>query len=180
MIKLILLVTIIIFYCIRWRPSVLRRIDKKRINVQLLIGEILILCLIVFQLTDMDKFKFHVPTWINYAGLALSLAGALIASVARISLKKNYMPATVSTAPDTLTTNGLYKIVRHPSYAGTLLAFIGFEIALNSYLIFIFVILLMLLVKQINKEEKMLLEIYENEWSDFVKKTPYRLIPFVY
>jgi len=181
MIKWILLAAIIVFYGIRWRPSVLRRVEKKDINITYLFGEVLLILLVVFQLAGMDNnFKFQVPIFVNYFGLAVALIGAVIASAARIILKNNYVPATVAVTPKSLTTNGLYKIVRHPSYIGTLIAFIGFELALNSYLIWLAVILLMIIIYQANKEEKILLKVYQDEWKEFSQKTPYKLIPFIY
>ncbi|MFH0969091.1 MAG: isoprenylcysteine carboxylmethyltransferase family protein [Patescibacteria group bacterium] len=180
MIKWILIVATVIFYAIRFRVGVLKRASKNKISIPLFIGEILIVILVVVQLSDIDPFKFKVPLLVNYLGLALALAAALFASIARISLKKNYVPASAASLPENLTTGGVYKIVRHPSYLGTLLALIGFELTLSSYFIFIALIFLVIIVKQIEKEEKMLAEYYKDEWQVFSKRTPYKLIPFIY
>ena len=180
MIKGILLVAVIIFYAIRLRASVLKRASKHKINIPLFVGEILILALVVIQLTNLDPFKFKVPQVVNYLGLAFALAAAVFASIARVSLKKNYVPAMTAAPPESLTTGGVYKTVRHPSYLGTLLAFVGFELALSSYFIFLSLILLAILVKQIEKEEKMLSEVHPNKWQAFIKQTPYKLVPFIY
>jgi protein-S-isoprenylcysteine O-methyltransferase Ste14 len=180
MIRLILLAAIIIFYAIRWRPSVLRRATKNKINTRIFIWEIIVVALIVVQLTDLDPLKFQVPQFVNYIGLVVALVGAAIASVARVTMKKNYVPATAAGVPESLTTGGIYKIVRHPAYLGTALAFIGFELALSSYLIFASLILLVEMTRQINKEEKMLSEFRKEAWQAFVKKTPYKLVPFIY
>jgi protein-S-isoprenylcysteine O-methyltransferase Ste14 len=180
MVRWILIVAIIIFYAIRLRASVLRRASKNKISRPLFIGEILILSMVIVQLTGLDPLKFQVPQIVSYLGLALALAGAIFSSIARISLKRNYVPASAASLPENLVTSGIYKIVRHPSYLGTLLALIGLELALNSYLIFIALILLAIVVKQIKKEEKMLAESFKNEWQYFIKSTPYKLVPFIY
>jgi protein-S-isoprenylcysteine O-methyltransferase Ste14 len=180
MIRLILIAAIIIFYLIRWRVSVLKRASKNKISRPLAVGELLTLAIVIFQLAGFDFLKFNAPPIVSYLGLAVALSGAIFSSVARLTLKENYVPATASAAPENLVIGGIYKIVRHPSYLGSLLAFIGFELALNSYLIFITLVILVTVLKQIRKEEKIMAESFQNEWQTFAKRTPYKLVPFIY
>jgi protein-S-isoprenylcysteine O-methyltransferase len=180
MIRLILIVAIIIFYAIRWRVSVLKRASKNKISCPLAAGELLILAVAISQLAGFDPLKINVPPIVSYLGLVIALAGAIFASIARLTLKKNYVPASAAGVPENLVTGGIYRIVRHPSYLGTLLAFIGFELALGSYLIFIALILLAIILSQIGKEERIMAEAFKDEWKDYVKKTPHKLIPFIY
>ncbi|TAK96044.1 isoprenylcysteine carboxylmethyltransferase family protein [Patescibacteria group bacterium] len=179
-IRYILIVAVIIFYAIRLRSSVLRRAAKNKVSLPLFVGELFIVLLVVVQLSDHDPLKFQIPLWINYFGLGLGLAGAAFASVARITLRKNYVPATAAGAPESVTTSGVYRLVRHPSYLGTLLGFFGFELALSSYFILIVLIVTVIIFRQIEKEEKIMLVAHEQEWKAFTQKTHYKLIPFVY
>jgi protein-S-isoprenylcysteine O-methyltransferase Ste14 len=180
MIRWILVVAVVIFYAIRLRRSVLRRVSKNKVSTPLFVGEMIILIIIIIQLAGFDPLRFKVPPIINYLGFALALAGAAFSSTARIALKKNYVPAAAAGPPEKLTTGGIYRIVRHPSYLGSLLAFFGLELTLSSYFILITLLLLVIVVRQIKKEEKMLSGLYEKEWQVFIKKTPYRLLPFIY
>jgi len=176
----ILLAVIVVFYAIRWRPSVFRRVERKNVSASLIFGEILILLLIIFQLTGSEKLHPHLPVLVTYFGLILSIFGAVIASIARLTLKRNYLPATAAATSKSLTTNGIYRIVRHPAYTGNFLAFIGFELAMDSFILLAVIPLLTVFVRQINKEERMLSDAYKQDWDDFTRKTPYKLVPFVY
>src|SRR3989339_335302 len=175
MIRLVLIAAIIIFYAIRWRFSVLKRASKNKISRPLAVGELLILAIAISQLAGFDPLKLNAPPILSYIGLAVALAGAIFASIARLTLKQNYVPASAAGVPENLVTGGIYRTVRHPAYLGTLLAFIGFELALGSYLIFISLILLVIIVKQIGKEEKTTALSFKDEWKDYTKKTPHKL-----
>ena len=180
MIKLILAIAIIVFYAIRLRRSVLKRSAKNRIQYPYLITELLILALVIFQLAGYDPLRFSVTAEVSWLGLILAIGGAVFSSVARITLKKNYVPIQAAGIPENIVTGGIYKIVRHPSYLGTLLAFIGLEIALGSFFIFLPIILFPYLIKQIDREEKMLSQHFGQQWRDYQKQTRFKLIPFIY
>lgn len=75
---------------------------------------------------------------------------------------------------------GVYGIVRHPMYLGSILMFIGVPVLLGSiYGILIGAILSLILVVRIGEEEKMLTEGLEG-YADYKKKVKYRLIPFIW
>lgn len=77
--------------------------------------------------------------------------------------------------------DGLYKIIRHPSYTGSLLSFIGFGISLNNWLSLVAVIFFIMIafLYRIMIEEKALVEHFGNGYLDY-KKNTYRLIPWIY
>ena len=146
----------------------------------MMIAEILALITIIMQLVNYDYFVYKAPLSVTYIGAILSIGGAAFSSVARIKLKSNYVPAPAASLPESLVTDGIYKIVRHPSYLGSLLAIIGFQLAMNSYWIIFSVFILGIINQQINKEEKMLAEFYKDEWQAYTRTTPYKLFPFIY
>jgi protein-S-isoprenylcysteine O-methyltransferase Ste14 len=62
---------------------------------------------------------------LHVAGVVLCAAGIAVAIWARSQLGRNWgMPASVKEDPE-LITSGPYRVVRHPIYAGVLLAMIG-------------------------------------------------------
>lgn len=75
---------------------------------------------------------------------------------------------------------GLYKIVRHPMYAITILLFLTMPLILGSVLSFvIFLMYPIIISKRIKNEEKVL----EKEllgYTEYKKKVKYKLIPFVW
>ena len=176
MIKVILILGLIINYGIKLRHKVLNRIKSGKKDFTFSLAEFLIPALAIIQLF---YFSFK-HTTINYLGLFIFLAGIVLSTFARLQLKENYMPAYATRHPRKVITSGAYKIVRHPIYLGTILAIVGFELALQPMIAFLVVIAIPLLVYQIKKEERLLEKYNKKEWKRYVNKTPFRLIPFIY
>jgi protein-S-isoprenylcysteine O-methyltransferase Ste14 len=77
--------------------------------------------------------------------------------------------------------NGLYKYIRHPSYTGSLLSFLGLGFSLNNWisLIVIFIPVLISFIYRIHIEEKLLIAQIGLAYTDYMKQTK-RLIPLIY
>jgi len=77
--------------------------------------------------------------------------------------------------------DGFYKIIRHPSYSGSLVSFIGFGISLNNWISLTTVVILIMIsfIYRIRIEEKVLIDQFGKEYLDY-KKNTYRLIPWIY
>jgi len=118
---------------------------------------------------------------LKYAGLALIIAGVIIRLVAIRTLGRFF---TVNLAIDTehrLIDTGLYKYIRHPSYSGSLLSFLGLALHFNNWicLAVILVPMVSVFIYRINIEERLLLQQPGLHYNDYCKRTK-RLIPFVY
>ncbi len=76
---------------------------------------------------------------------------------------------------------GPYAIVRHPSYAAGILAFVGSGVALNSLLSItpIVVILLPLFIYRTMIEDRLLQDELAG-YADYAAKVRYRLIPSIW
>ena len=75
---------------------------------------------------------------------------------------------------------GLYKIVRHPMYAITIILFLSMTLVLGS--IFSFVVFLMyplIIAKRIVNEE-MILKKELKGYKEYMKKVKYRIIPYIW
>ncbi len=75
---------------------------------------------------------------------------------------------------------GLYKIVRHPMYAITIILFLSMTLVLGS--IFSFVVFLMyplIITKRIVNEE-MILKKELKGYKEYMKKVKYRIIPYIW
>lgn len=80
-----------------------------------------------------------------------------------------------------LITSGIYSVIRHPIYSGTLISVLGWNILFKSIISMIYFPLLCLfyLIETI-LEEKGLIEEYGDQYLDYKKKVTKRLIPFIF
>ena len=118
---------------------------------------------------------------IRYVGLILIIAGMVIRFMAIRTLGKFFTANLAIQADHKLVKYGLYKYIRHPSYFGSLLSFIGFGLTLNNW-ISLFIILIPVLISfiyRINIEEKLLSEQIGLEYIDYKKSTK-KLLPYIY
>ena len=113
-----------------------------------------------------------------YFGSALIVVGMIIRFIAIRTLGKFFTVNLALHGDHTLIKAGLYKYIRHPSYSGSLLSFLGFGLSLNNWLSLMIIIvpILITFINRINIEEKLL----ENQFGTDYKKKTERLIPFLY
>ncbi len=79
-----------------------------------------------------------------------------------------------------LITTGVYKLVRHPIYSGTLISVLGWTILLKSIIsIIYFLILFLLYFLATFVEERILIEQYDDQYLDYKNKVTKRFIPFI-
>ena len=129
----------------------------------------------------------HYGNWnpINYmvavAGYLFIISGLVIRWTSIIQLDKGFT-VDVSIGKDhRLKTDGLYSVVRHPSYLGIILFLAGLSLVMNSLLSVAIVVLPVVaaLLYRIHVEEDLLLESFGEEYRKYQKKTR-RLLPFIY
>ena len=114
-------------------------------------------------------------------GTALIVAGIMIRFIAVRTLGKFFTVNLAVSDDHRLVSNGLYKYIRHPSYAGSLVSFVGFALSLNNWICLFIIIVPVLLtfLNRINIEEKLLLEKFGSGYEDYMKNTK-RLFPMIY
>jgi protein-S-isoprenylcysteine O-methyltransferase Ste14 len=126
----------------------------------------------------------HIPTEGNFleaVGFALMLVGISIRWIAIHTLGR-YFTRTVTVMDDHLIIrSGLYRHLRHPSYAGYLLGNLGLGMAYSNWLsiVIIFVPNFAASLYRISIEEDALLENFGDEYFEYARSTK-RLIPKVY
>ncbi len=80
-----------------------------------------------------------------------------------------------------LVTGGIFRYIRHPHYTSLLI--IGFGLALFFYSLFavaIAIITIPIMIWSILDEEKHLIRQYGKEYKEFMKNTPWRIIPKIF
>jgi protein-S-isoprenylcysteine O-methyltransferase Ste14 len=117
---------------------------------------------------------------VHGVGILLCVAGLALAVWARVYLGRNWgMPMSLKENPELVTT-GPYRFVRHPIYAGMLLAMLGSSLVLGSLWLVVFVFFAIYsIVFAVRNEEQLLTKQFPNEYRDYRKRTK-KLIPFVW
>lgn len=116
----------------------------------------------------------------RYLGLALFWIGSVIRLVPVFALGHRFSGLVAIQQDHKLKTDGIYKHVRHPSYAGLLVAMIGFVLVFRSIIgLVLNVILFSLLLSRMADEEQFLEAEFGDEYRAYRQKT-WRLLPFIY
>ena len=120
-----------------------------------------------------------VPAAISVLGDVLVAVGLGVAML--VIFQNRYAAANIIVEKDQpLVTTGLYGIVRHPMYSGSVVMMIGMPLALGSYwALLVAVAALVLLVIRIVDEEKMLSQELTG-YRDYMQKVHYRLVPLAW
>lgn len=114
-------------------------------------------------------------------GLGLFGAGIATRFIAIAQLGAFHTPIVAIQTGHRVVDTGLYRHVRHPSYLGACIAFLGFGLGLGSWLSAVVVLgtALVAYAYRIHVEEGALLEALGQDYAAYRKRT-YRLIPGVY
>lgn len=121
----------------------------------------------------------HVPTALCLVGNIL-VAGGLIL-VTMVVVQNSYAAANVQVEGDQkIVSTGLYGMVRHPMYTGSMIMLVGTPLALGSYWGLLAVVLAGIsLGFRIQDEEKLLQQELDG-YLDYTQKVRYRLVPCVW
>lgn len=119
--------------------------------------------------------------FLPYTGILIIVSGMFLRFFAIRSLGKFFTVDITIREKHELKTDGLYKLLRHPSYSGSLISFMGFGLSLNNWLSLLTVtsFIFAAFAYRIAKEEEMLLDTFGQKYTDYSKNT-FRLIPWIY
>ena len=144
------------------------------------------------SITAIILWTFLKPSGINQAlisqtklsqilGILLCASGVALAVWARSTLSTNWSAQVVIKENHELITTGPYAIVRHPIYTGFTATLLGTIIAVNISIFILIVAALIILYYwgKLKKEEKIILEQFPREYSEYKKNVRYALIPFL-
>jgi protein-S-isoprenylcysteine O-methyltransferase Ste14 len=122
---------------------------------------------------------FTPPPALGWAAAAFTAIGIGFAIWARVYLGRNWSPRPAMKEHHELVTTGPYAYVRHPIYTGVMLAALGTALMGTIFGIGMFVIISINFALRIGKEEKIMLELFPNQYPEYRKRTK-RLVPFVW
>ena len=135
----------------------------------------LLLIIMIGPLTAIYRvWKLPLDMWFSIIfGIIIFLLGTFVYFKWEIFWHKRYHGQLV--------TDGIFRYIRHPHY--TSLIIVGFGLAFFFYSIvalFIAVIAIPIMIWSIFDEEKLLIKQYGEEYKQFMKKTPWRIIPKIF
>jgi len=118
--------------------------------------------------------------WVRYPGLVLLAMGFLVMNWAEASLGKLFSIQVEVQEGHRLVTEGPYRLLRHPRYAGILLFNTGLALVFRSWLGLILVVALAgVLLWRVHDEEALMRREFGADWEAYSARS-WRFIPFIY
>jgi protein-S-isoprenylcysteine O-methyltransferase Ste14 len=116
-----------------------------------------------------------------YAGVLLFVAGLFLRWWAIITLGRFFTVDVTIEKDHEVVERGPFRVVRHPSYTGVLLAFVGFALSLRNWAALLIMLLPIFAAfnHRMNVEEDALSRALGSRYADYMRRTK-RLVPFVY
>jgi protein-S-isoprenylcysteine O-methyltransferase Ste14 len=153
--------------------------DKKILGLSALVT------LITYAIAGLDSGRYHWSPHFNSISCILGIVFVFSGQLIFLFAKKtnNFFSSIVRIQNDrghTVCDRGLYKFVRHPGYLGMTVSWIGFPILMASLWSIIPVSLAILLLLVRTKLEDNMLIGELSGYSEYIKKTRYRLIPLIW
>lgn len=152
-------------------------------------GSLLVLWLAIFVSLTIGTWigESHAPTmfsgahWIRKAALALIVTGLAIRWTAIATLGRSFSANVAIHATQTVHKTGLFRFVRHPSYAGLMLIFVAIGLRTRNWMGFAIILIptTIALLYRIHVEEDALTQAFGQEYLDYMRNTS-RLIPGIY
>jgi len=122
-----------------------------------------------------------VSIYFKYIGYSMVIIGLITRWVAVKSLGNSFRVKVSLIKNQQLITSGIYTKIRHPSYTGLLLYYIGLGIIMQNYLSLLLLTFIpfYVVIHRIILEEKFMVNSFQQDYLNYQKKT-YKLFPFIY
>ena len=119
--------------------------------------------------------------FVYYTGVGLICLGLIIRWNSIFILKKFFTVNVSISENHKLVKSGIYKYIRHPSYSGSLLSFLGLGIVFNNWSTFVvfFMPILIAFLYRIYIEENALIRAFGNQYIEYMQNSK-KLVPGIY
>ena len=120
------------------------------------------------------------PAVVHLVALALMVVGLAIRWTAILTLGRLFTVDVAIHADHEVVQTGLYRFVRHPSYSGLLITFVGFGVAFSNWLSLIGLLapIVLGMMYRVRKEEQALLRSLGPAYASYCARTK-RFVPGV-
>jgi len=135
----------------------------------------LLLIILIGPITPIyDAYKIPINIIFSIVlGIVIFLIGSYVYFKWEIFWQKTYHGQLV--------TKGIFKKIRHPHYTSLLIIGFGLSFFFNSILsLLVAMIAIPIMMISIIDEEKKLIDQYGNQYKEFMEKTPWRIIPWIF
>jgi protein-S-isoprenylcysteine O-methyltransferase Ste14 len=145
----------------------------------------LIIIAIVFawlppHLDRLDRCAIDGDT-MRYLGLIITAIGGFLRVATVFELGHRFSIFVALQADHRLKTDGFYRLVRHPSYLGALLAMAGWALVFRSSIgLLLTAAMCVPIIARIRAEEDFLVREFGDQYRAYQRRTRWRLLPFVY
>lgn len=118
---------------------------------------------------------------VRWIGLCIIVLGIIIRWTAILTLRKYFTTNVAIREDHRLIQSGMYKFIRHPSYSGSIISFLGLGLVFANWLALIILIIpITFMFKQrIRIEERALEEAFGEEYRNYHAST-WQLFPWIF
>ena len=119
--------------------------------------------------------------WLLGVSLLLLVSGLVIRWAAILTLGRFFSTSVSIHQEHRLVRTGLFRLIRHPSYSGLLLLFLGMGLSFGNWLSFAVIVVpfLAALLYRIQVEESSLVDAFGQDYLEYCKATK-RLLPGIF
>ena len=120
----------------------------------------------------------RMPREAFWIGIALIILGIIVRAIAIVTLWRYFTVAVEIATGHELIERGMYRVIRHPSYTGLLLSFLGLGFAFRNWisLAVVMTVTFLALSYRVRVEEAALIEHFGDRYREYMKRTK-RFIP---
>ncbi len=130
--------------------------------------------------TDRIDFLTFGGEGVRWVGFLLYSGGGVLRLAPVFVLGRRFSGLVAIQREHRLVTNGLYGVIRHPSYLGLIVSVLGWACAFRSGVgVAIAVLMLIVMLARIDAEERLLNETFGAEYDAYRART-WRVVPYVY
>jgi protein-S-isoprenylcysteine O-methyltransferase Ste14 len=143
-------------------------------------GILFFMALLTISFFNYTILSITVSNTVQLIGTIVVVTGVIVAIIARSTLAKNWSGNIEIKVKHELITTGIYRLIRHPIYAGILSMSLGtllFTANISSLLLFL--IMLIFLILKLKEEEEVLMKHFPNKYHKYQEET-YALIPYLW
>ncbi len=121
------------------------------------------------------------PVALCWTGTGIFIVGMVVRFLAIYQLGKAFTVDVAVSTTQKIQDTGLYKHIRHPSYTGALMEFLGLSLLFGSWVSMsvLMVPICTVFIIRINLEEGVLLKFFGAGYREYMNRTK-RLLPFIY